>query len=157
MSPSFQDGEILLVEHYPFSSAPVKRGDVVIYEHPNQENMQLIKRLVGLEKDTLSSSQLLVQSNRYKESLVKPIGKNILLVSNGTRPYQLNFKREVHTAEEIRKVLVPEEHFFALGDNRLRSVDSRSYGSVPLDNIIGIGKFLIFSKRKNIYFGLPLK
>ena len=157
MSPSFHHGEILLIEHYIFGPPPLQRGDIVIYKHPQQDNLQLIKRVVGLGRDKVQSSELLIRSNRYKESLVKPIGNHILLVSNGTKPYQLNFEREVHPKEEIRETLIPENHFFAIGDNRLRSVDSRSYGSVPMDKIVGIGRFLIFSQRKNIYFGMPLK
>ena len=157
MSPSFHHGEILLIEHYLFGPPPLKRGDIVIYKHPQQENLQLIKRVVGLGKDKVKSSELLIWSNRYKENLIKPIGNHILLVNNGTKPYQLKFEREVHPSEEIRETLIPENHFFAIGDNRLRSVDSRSYGSVPMSKIVGIGKFLIFSQRKNIYFGMSLK
>ena len=156
MVPTFEHGEIVLVERNLFSIHAPERGDVVIYDHPLQENLQLIKRVVGLAHDEISSKGLLVRSDHYKESLVKAMDNKVILVSNGTHPYTLNFEREVVPEEEINKVKVQRGQFFGLGDNRQRSVDSRSYGPVSLENILGIAKYVVFSERKNIFLGLQI-
>ncbi len=93
-----------------------KRGDVIIFHYPLDVSLDFVKRVIGLPGDTVSIRQGQVFVNELM--LVEPYV---------TRPDKTNMS--------LKKV-GPNE-YFVLGDNRRASNDSRDWGTVPTDNIIG--------------------
>ncbi len=111
-------------ERYLFT-AP-ERGDVIVFHHPDDTGADLIKRIIGLPGDTIRLSG----------------GKVLLNGKELDEPYTSNAPTEPYG--DIRKTTwtVPEGELFVLGDNRARSSDSRAWGMVPVDNVVGSAMFL---------------
>jgi signal peptidase I len=145
-------GDFLLVNkalygaELPFSSkrlpairAP-QRGDVVVFKWPPDPGKNFVKRLVGLPGDTLSMDHGTVVRNgvRVREQYVQRTEPNIDPVGEEFRWQRGHL---VPTAEASAAyhpsrsnwgpIVVPEHHFFVLGDNRDNSLDSRYWGFVP--------------------------
>jgi len=148
-SPKIFSGRIM--------ASPVERGDVVVFRLPRDPSIYYIKRIVGLPGDTIQmrKSRLylngkLVERERmkdfsltneygqrevftqYKETL--PSGKSYVTLDTGWNPSG--------RADDTPVFRVPKGHYFAMGDNRDNSKDSRwrkqeGVGYVPLENIVG--------------------
>ena len=98
----------------PFQSP--QRGEVVIFRYPNDPRRDFVKRVVGLPGDVLEirDGRLLVNGEYMAEPYV-------------TKPDR----------SDMSPVLVPERSYFVLGDNRGLSNDSRDWGTVPYENLVG--------------------
>ena len=116
MEPNLHDSQRLIIEKISYRFHPPRRGDIVVLRRPNKSPEPLIKRVIGLPGETVE----------IKEGRVYINGEPL------DEPY-LNQA----TLGDMMLQLVPEEHVFVLGDNRRASNDSRSFGMVPLDDIIG--------------------
>ena len=106
-----------------------KRGDVVVFYYPRQPHTRYIKRCVAVGGDTVSvrSKQLFI--NHEPQSL-PPEGKYDDTAADGSQRY-------VKQRDEFGPIVVPEGHFFMMGDNRDNSSDSRFWGTVPYELIVG--------------------
>jgi len=116
MEPNLHNNERVIVEKvtYRFIHGP-RRGDVVILEVPGQEQ-PLIKRVVGLPGEVVAvrNGQVFINDQPLEEEWA---------TSQGGPNYP--------------PTLIPPLHVFVLGDNRGHSNDSRSFGPVPVDHILG--------------------
>ena len=101
---------------------PPARGDiVVIASDQTRTREQYIKRVVGLPGETVS----------FREGLVLIDGEPLV------EDYIPGAITECQTARQFCDVTVPAEHVYVLGDNRTNSEDSRSFGPIPYDDIVG--------------------
>ena len=99
---------------YLFNSPQI--GEVIVFKSPNIPSLKIVKRAIGLPGDQVSIKNGTVFINKI------PIDENyVIKLGNYTIP---NFK-------------VPENYLFVLGDNRMQSDDSRNWGLLNSDNIIG--------------------
>ena len=98
----------------------LKRGDVIVFKYPHNPEVAYVKRLIGLpgEKVEMVGRTVYVNGQPLKESYTQYIDPGSTFERYG--PYQ-----------------VPEGKYFAMGDNRDNSQDSRFWGFVPRDHIIG--------------------
>jgi len=122
MFPNFHDGDYLLTDKISYHLSDPKRDDVVIFTAPRNEDYDYIKRIIALpgEMVKLEEEKILINNNPLKQPYLNEkitFGGNFLKIG-----------------EEI---IVPEDNYFVLGDNRNHSSDSRDWGFVPKDNIIG--------------------
>jgi len=122
----------------------VKRGDIIVFRYPVDIRQTFVKRAIGVPGDhiRLIDKQLVLNGNKVNEPYVYHKTEYI-------DTYRDNFPGEpnVHVAEsamdmlehhvENGDVVVPPGFVFAMGDNRDSSLDSRYWGFVPRDNIIG--------------------
>lgn len=123
MQPNFPDGEFLLTDKISYRFHPPQRGDVIVFKVPVNEEDDYIKRIIGLPGDTVSIKDGFVYVNGQKlEETYLPPG----LYTNGGIFLPNN-----------KEVVVPDNYFFVMGDNRPYSSDSRAWGFVPKKNIIG--------------------
>lgn len=120
MDPTFGDGQYLIVDEVTYYTEAPKRGDVIIFKYPKDPSKYFIKRIVGLPGET-------VVITNGSVSIVLPHAVDFLL----QEPYVENVSSESAT------VVVPEGQYFVMGDNRTNSLDSRSWGTLPEDMIIG--------------------
>ena len=116
MQPSFQDGERLLVTKITYKLHQPERGDVVIFEPPDNQRTDYIKRIIAVPGDTIEVKTRTVYVNG----------------SQLDEPY-INSPPS-YTLEEQK---IPEESYFVLGDNRDNSNDSHRGWVVPRQNIVG--------------------
>ncbi len=132
MEPNVHDGQYVIVNKtaYWFGHDP-KRGDVVIFQAPDQLQNDRVKRVIGLPGETVE---------------VKPDGTVYITDVDGNL-----FKLEEPYLDPNRKSggysgtwTVPEDEYFVMGDNRKASYDSRAGGPVPRGNIIGKAWLIIW-------------
>lgn len=128
MNKSFADGEFLLVNKIDYRLASPQRGDVIVFHYDTTHDY--IKRILGLPGDSISVNNGTLYVNG------KQVIENIY-VTNGNLTYGLDF---LHNGETI---VVPSHHYFVLGDNREQSSDSREWGFVNIEAIVGKA-FLIY-------------
>ena len=151
-----------------FSKNP-ERGDVVVFKTPADNRTDYIKRLIGLPGDTLQIidgdlylNNQKIQRNKIEITININCGNEILNVSafeeilpNGKK-YIAVYNKE-GTMQNTDKFIVPNEHYFFMGDNRDCSKDSRylsSVGYVTFNNLVGKARLIFFSndKKKGNFF-----
>jgi signal peptidase I len=117
MEPNLHTNQRLVVEKVSYRFHGPQRFDVVVIRVPNQGDELLIKRIVGLPGETVEIRDGHVYING--ELLDEPF------TSEETRPGRYT------------RLTVPPLHVFVLGDNRTHSNDSRSFGPIPIENVVG--------------------
>lgn len=133
------------VSKYLLPYLEVERGDIVVFRYPIDLQQTFVKRIVGVPGDRIRivNKQLWVNG----EAAVEPY---VALKSDYVDSYRDNFP-SIPTSMQIYEpamrmlrehvkdgeVVVPDGHYFAMGDNRDQSLDSRYWGFVPRDHIIG--------------------
>ncbi len=122
----------------------VKRGDIIVFRYPVDIRQTFVKRVIGVPGDRLhiENKQVFVNGNKLNEPY--KYHKTQYLDSYrdnfpGEPNAQLPPPAEQMLREQVRngEVVVPAHSYFAMGDNRDSSLDSRYWGFVPRDNIIG--------------------
>jgi signal peptidase I len=121
-----------------------KRGDIIVFRYPMDISQNYVKRCMGLPGDRLKVVDKEVWLNGHK--LVEPYVQHVF---PRIEPYRDNFPSDPYgpVYDRARKMLaenvvngeivVPDGFYFAMGDNRDNSLDSRYWGFVPRENIIG--------------------
>lgn len=107
-----------------------KRGDIIVFIYPEDPKRDFIKRLVALGGETvdIQDGKVYIDGNPWEDERVK----NIYYYNRGKY------------GEEDKKVLVPEGYLYVLGDNSASSQDSRYWGFVPEQNVIGKAEFIFW-------------
>src|ERR1051326_1900155 len=132
MAPTLQPGDQIVVTPYrtPFASEP-KRGDVVVFRSPLGRDELLIKRIVATPGDPIATD-----ARRVTIGAPLPPGRLPL-----AEPY-------VHRAASsgvIAPQIIPAGCYFVAGDNRENSWDSRSWGVLPRDLVVGRARLILWS------------
>ncbi len=121
-----------------------KRGDIIVFRYPMDISQNYVKRVMGVPGDHIRVVDKVVYLNG--KPLTEPYAQHIF---PNLEPYRDNFPSEPHgpvydrarqmLAEHVEngEIVVPPENYFAMGDNRDNSLDSRYWGFVPRENIIG--------------------
>ena len=156
MIPTLQVGDFILVNKFDYGlRLPVigtkvvsinepQRGDVMVFKEPANPNINFIKRVIGIPGDEVRymNKKLTINGHPVPE-------KYIAELRDEGGPYQLFEETIDGKSHEIRKDLglrslraegawvIPEGQYFMMGDNRDRSNDSRYWGTVPEQNIVG--------------------
>ncbi len=122
MVPTFQNGDYILTDKISYRFHPPKRGDIIVFREPQDERVEYIKRIIGLPGDKVMVKDQKVWLNG------KPLDEPY--TNDGVTPSDV-FLKEGQTVE------VPSGNYIVMGDNRLHSSDSRRWGFVRSDEIIG--------------------
>ncbi len=128
MKPNFHDGEYILTDKVTYRFSAPKRGDVIIFKSPTDPDVDFIKRVMALpgEKVKITDGKIIIYNNDH------PNGFSL------NEPYNVN--GPTSGGKEVpqnTQVTVGQDELFVLGDNRVESFDSRSWGMLPKKNIIG--------------------
>ena len=116
MEPNLHPDQRLIIEKVSYRFGLPHRGDVVVLKLPGRGSEPLIKRVIGLPGETVDihGGHVYIDGELLQESYL-----------------------QVRTRGNVSPRQVCEECVFVLGDNRNASNDSRFFGSVPLDNLVG--------------------
>ncbi len=152
MLPTLEVGDFILVNKYTYGlRLPVigtkvvemghpQRGDIMVFKFPVEPSINYIKRVVGVPGDRIryEDKMLYVNDEPVETSFVARLGDENLLETqvNDTRHriYQTRDRNDPNAEGEWS---VPEGHYFVVGDNRDNSKDSRYWGMVPDDHVVG--------------------
>ena len=145
----------------PGYSAP-RRGDVLVFDPPHEPDLMLIKRLVGLPGDTLEMRDraLYVNGALMDEPYVvhSNVGDEVHPWMNWQRDYLLSGadpQTYAPTRDNWGPIVVPEDRYFMLGDNREKSLDSRYWGFLEGWRLEGRAVFTYYSYNKDSYRPFP--
>jgi len=123
MDPTFKSWDYLIIDRISWQFEHPERGDVAVFKFPQDPSRSFIKRVIGLPGETvvLSGTTVKIINDTHPEGLL--LSEDYIAEENA---------RPAHTT-----VILGEEEYFVLGDNRLQSADSRVWGNLPKDLIVG--------------------
>ncbi|WP_136248505.1 signal peptidase I [Halomonas borealis] len=155
MRPTLEVGDFILVNKFTYGlRLPVldteivdvgepERGDVMVFRFPSDPSVDFIKRVIGLPGDRIryEGKQLFVNGEPVAKSLleddaVAAPGERLLEEQLGEVMHPV-YNNPRDPGPQMREITVPPGHYFMMGDNRDHSNDSRYWGFVPEDNIVG--------------------
>lgn len=115
MTPNFEDGELILTEKITYRFSDPKRGDVIVFKAPSLNKVDFIKRIIGLPKDHLviNDGKIYINDNLLHEDY------------------------ETQSTQSGVNIVIGEDQYFVLGDNRSASSDSRVFGPINKSSIEG--------------------
>ena len=126
MMPALTDQERIFINKftYRFGTGNIERGDMVVFFVPFDHTKSYIKRVIGLPGDTVQ------------------IVKGGAVYVNGERLIETYVPDDYKDPSPLPLKIVEPDHYFVLGDHRSSSNDSRSWGTVPRNNIYGKAVFV---------------
>ena len=145
-----------------------ERGDVAVFKKPTDNKTDYIKRLIGLPGDRIQMKAGILHINgepvkreavpdyvhRYANGGSTRVPQYLETLPNGRRHYILEERRDRGFKDNTDIYQVPEGHYFAMGDNRDNSQDSRflnDVGFVPRENLVGRAEILFFSINGSVW------
>jgi signal peptidase I len=159
MMPTLLVGDFILVNKYAYGiRLPVinrkvmelgepRQGDVVVFRFPNDPSVDYIKRVVAVAGDRVVYRDKTLYINDQKIAQIPEgsyigVGSGLSMSGADVRSEALgNVKHDILVVPRMRGVetdtVVPEGHYFVMGDNRDNSNDSRYWGFVPDENLVG--------------------
>lgn len=173
MKPTLLVGDYLFVSKYsygysrysfpfgfpPFSGriweSPVERGDVAVFRKPPENEVDFIKRIIGLPGDRIQVLDGLLHINGdavdrkriedFADDYGRKVAQYIETLPNGRTYRILESAGDDGSLDNTREFVVPEGHYFGMGDNRDNSSDSRVFRYIPAENMVGRAEILFFS------------
>jgi signal peptidase I len=156
MEPTIHVGDYLYVAKWADARGDLRHGTLIAFESVEERGLKVIKRVLGLPGDTLAMERGILYRNG--QQLAEPYtvriepGRSEDQVQRAKmRTWQINYLAgrtpEAYRPdlEEWGPVVVPADSLFVLGDNRDASYDSRYYGFVPQQNVLGQPRVVYFS------------
>jgi len=121
MEPNFHQGDYLIVDEITYRFKEPQRGDVIVFNYPQDTSQRFIKRIIGLPGETVTMDVGKITISKGREEKI--------LDESAYLPKQNSF-------DNISLSLSADE-YFVLGDNRFASFDSRKWGSLSRNYIVG--------------------
>src|SRR3989344_7974843 len=134
IEPNFSGGDYLIIDEIAYRFREPQRGEVIVFRYLDDKKTFFIKRIIGLpgEKIKISNGKVLIFNEENKDGLI--------------------LKEDYIPTKEITSgnvdMVLSETQYFVLGDNRLHSFDSRGWGPLPENNLIGIVRLRLWPLNK---------
>ncbi|MGX6993822.1 signal peptidase I [Vagococcus penaei] len=124
MAPTLKQNDFIVMERF----TKIKRFDVIVFDSP--DGSTYVKRVIGLPGDEIEykNDQLYVNGKKVPEKFLTGIKK---------RKNELVYTTDLKSSELLGVDKIPDNQYFVLGDNRRLSKDSRSFGTISTNDIIG--------------------
>jgi len=150
-----------------FDTGKPQRGDVAVFRYPEEPSINYIKRVIGVPGDHIvyKNKVLLVNGKQVPQSFLgRYVGQGSgmemnnalyknedltgvehkILVRQQAQDFTMHYNHEIVKGNAI-DFIVPEGRYYVMGDNRDNSNDSRYWGTVPVDNLVGKAFFIWFN------------
>ena len=131
MVPNFHNGDYLIVDRLTYHFSQPQRGDVIVLRFPKDTSQFFIKRIIGLPGETICFPQGHVLISP------KPITADQCRQGDGTVLDEPYLPSQMETLANADPVTLGSGEYFVLGDNRMASSDSRIWGILPVNDIVG--------------------
>lgn len=115
MEPNLHNGQYIIINKLIYQLKEPERGDIIVFQYPNDPSRDFIKRVIGIPGDTvrIEHGRIFINNTLLDEPYISQLG-----TYSGS--WNLN-----------------TDEFFVLGDNRNNSSDSHTWGFLPRENLIG--------------------
>jgi len=154
MKPTLLVGDFILVNKLVYRFSEPQRGDIVVFKYPIDPNIDFIKRIIALpgEEVEVRNNQVfingkplpLIEVGRGEENGVRKVIYEEVLPEGIKHKVQF-YEDFPFSKRDFGPVVVPPNHYFVMGDNRDNSEDSRYWGFLPKENIVGKAFVIYFS------------
>jgi signal peptidase I len=141
MEPNFSSGDYLLIDELTYRFRSPERGEVIVFRYPGDEKTYFIKRIIGLPGE-----KLVLEENKI--TLFNKENPKGLVLDEDYLPSAGRFSGK----EEIA---LKDGEYFVLGDNRYYSFDSRSWGNLKNNEIVGMVRLRLWPFNKVRAFEKP--
>lgn len=123
MVPTFQNGDYLLIDELTYRFRAPERGEVIVFRYPEDESTYFIKRVIGLpgERVVVEGGAVTIYNAEHRDGLRLQEG----YLASGAR------------TEGTIDLQLGADEYYMLGDNRPYSFDSRRWGALPKEEIVG--------------------
>ena len=167
MLPTLEPGDFILVNKFSYGlrlplghqkfldlGSP-QRGDVIVFRYPEDPTIDYIKRVVGVPGDKIryQNKQLFINDEPVPLKSLHTYEKNMAFMELeeklGELAHHILLTKNYNNTTQVLEVEVPEGHYFAMGDNRDNSRDSRYWGFVPDENLKGRAFLIWLHKKEN--------
>lgn len=133
MQPTLYEGQYLIVDELSYHLRVPVRGEIIVFKYPKDTSQYFIKRLIGLpgEKIEIRDNHFVVYNAENPNGLV--LNEDYLPAGTVTIP-----------GTSGDSITLGSNEFYAIGDNRANSLDSRFWGPVPRNDLVGRALFRVF-------------
>lgn len=138
MEPTLHNQEFVMVDKAAYLFHEPARGDIIVFQYPLDPHVYYVKRIVAVPGDILSV-----------------IGQTVVVDGVTLQEPYINKDDPFNPFAPLSKRIIPPNSYFVMGDNRGNSSDSRQWGLVPRDNIIGRVAFVYWPFGQNNLGLLP--
>lgn len=123
MDPTFSTGQFLIVDRLTYRFEKPERGDVIVFQYPNDPHTYYIKRIIGLPSETIimKGGSVTIKNSAHPDG----VKLNETYISPS------------HASFDDLTVTLSADQYFVMGDNRAQSSDSRVWGPLPRNLIVG--------------------
>lgn len=133
MDPNLKTGDVMFINRLQYIFSPIKRGDIIALYFPGEDEKKFVKRILGLPGESLAitNSQILINNNLLEEKY-------------------LYYGIKTYPEENLT---LNQDEYYVMGDNREASSDSRVWGPLRKNYIIGKASFRLFNVEyiKNLF------
>lgn len=126
MEPNFYDHEYLIIDEISYRFNDPERGDIIVFRYPKNPQEYFIKRVIGLPGETveIKDGEVIIYNDAYLEGAI-------------LEESYLSSEAKTYSGYIKDTVILEDDEYFVLGDNRNSSKDSRSFGPVNRSFITG--------------------
>ncbi len=131
MEPNYSNGQYLIIDEISYRFTEPTRGEVLVLRYPNDHKQFFIKRLIGMpgEKVQIDGGRVTIFNEENPDGLVL---EEPYLPNQG-----LTYPHNPSLVGGKKTILLKDNEYFMMGDNRLASSDSRDWGPLKRDEVIG--------------------
>jgi signal peptidase I len=154
MKPTLLVGDFILVNKLVYKLSEPQRGDIVVFKWPVNPQIDFIKRIIGMPGDTIEvkGEKVFINGKEVPLRFISKIqedGTDKLIyeeiLPNGVRHKIALYEYPFIPRKDAYYAKIPEGYYFVMGDNRDNSEDSRYWGLLPRENIVGKAFVIYFS------------
>ncbi|NQU73111.1 MAG: signal peptidase I [Candidatus Omnitrophica bacterium] len=129
MRPTFIEGDRILVNKFIYRFKKPERGDIIVFKYPEDMKKDFVKRLIATPEETIE----IKDGNVYIDNQ---------LVEDPYVIREIFYYNRGQYGKTARKIAIPPDSYYVLGDNSSSSRDSRYWGFVPKKNLLGKAFFI---------------
>lgn len=141
MVPNFQNGDYIMVDELTYRVREPQRGEVVVFRAPTDPSTFFIKRIIGLpgERVVLADNKVTIYNDAHKDGFI---------LDESYLPKTISTQGSTDTT-------LKDKEYFVMGDNRPYSYDSRSWGVLPREDVVGMARIRLWPPEELSIFSAP--